>query len=227
MLCCNAKIRRAGVVGLALALSAAACRIDDVYVYRQPAPAEEDGADRAPSARPPIESAGDVFTFLQSSSSWRMEAADIPSHPNGYDENVNFGQASQCLHRVTMEIRERAFAIVTVSGTLEDAPRSGDEGRCDRASPNGTELRFDTTAALIENVAGGGDCFDITLTYSGFGQEGRGAIGADGATVALELYFRDQAIGHRCADGEVGADGVTLNQEPFGGFAVQTYHRGS
>ncbi len=40
------------------------------------------------------------------------------------------------------------------------------------------ELTFDSTAALVENIEGNGECFDFTITYPGFGQEGRGSISA-------------------------------------------------
>lgn len=207
-----------------------ACVIDDVYLYRDGgvadrpdpvAPAPDSGAARA---RPELTSAAALFNWLEGSS-WTASAPDIPSHPNGYDEDVNFGQATQCLHATTLAVHDRAFSIRTVMGTLRDAPNPGDAGRCDREAASGTELQFDTTAALIEDVRGDGECFDITLTYSGFGQEGRGAVSPDGELLELELYFRDQAIGHRCADGEVGSSSVTLNEDPFTGNAVQSYRK--
>lgn len=224
MLCCIAKT----AVAAALLLSATACQIEDVYITRDGGTGQSAARPDAgtSSTRPEISDPGDVFAFLQSST-WRMPSADIPSHPNGYDENVNFGQATQCLHEVRIESNDRSLAIVTVPGTLRDAPRSGDQGACDRAAVGGSELIFDTTAVLIENVRDGGRCFDITLTYSGFGQEGRGSIGPDGDTLELELFFRDQAVGHRCASGEVGSPSVTLNQERFNGTAVQLYQRGN
>lgn len=183
-----------------------------------PGPSEMPERPEGPEA---FENVGQLYGYLEARS-WLMSTEDIPSHPNGYDENVNFGQATQCLHEATMLVQNRAFTIASRMGTLKDAPRSGDSGRCDRAESNGSDLHFDTTAALVENMRDGGACFDITLTYAGFGQEGRGGVREDGA-VALELYFRDQAIGHRCADGDVGASSVTLNQEPFRGDAVQVY----
>lgn len=151
-----------------------------------------------------------------------MQGASIPSHPNGYDEHVNFGQATQCYHRVTMTPLAGRYHVASELGTLMDAPNPGTRGRCEREAMS-AELSFDSTAALIENVRGNGACFDFTITYPGFGQEGRGSISADGATLVLELFFKDQAIGHRCGDGDVGAPTVTLSQAAFTGDARQTY----
>src|SRR5688572_4935687 len=33
-----------------------------------------------------------------------MEGANIPSHPNGYDEDVNYGSATQCYTKVEMNV---------------------------------------------------------------------------------------------------------------------------
>jgi len=150
-----------------------------------------------------------------------MEGDNIPSHPNGFDENTNFGTASQCYNRVTMLPSSVAWNVTSVLGTLNGAPNPGDTGTCDNAAP-GTELMFDSTAILIENVTV--ECFDFTATYVGFAQEGRGQINPAGNTLSLEIFFKDQATGHRCADGAVGeAATVTLNGMPFVGDAVQVY----
>ncbi|MGC3999900.1 MAG: hypothetical protein QM767_21650 [Anaeromyxobacter sp.] len=84
-------------------------------------------------------------------------------------------------------------------------------------------LPFSSTNVLIENVAGNATCFDVTVTYTGFAQEGRGRFLDDGDTLELELFFSGQATGHRCADGAVGEATVTLNAAAFTGNAVQTY----
>jgi hypothetical protein len=97
---------------------------------------------------------------------------------------------------------------------------AGDTGTCDHATPAG-ELTFDSTAILIENVTA--DCFDFTATYVGFAQEGRGKLTDNGATLSLEIFFKDQATGHRCGDGAVGEATVQLNGAPFVGDAVQVY----
>ncbi len=149
-----------------------------------------------------------------------MEGADIPTDPNGYNENYNFGQATQCYHSVTMTPTAAAWHVVSSLGTLNDAPNAGDMGTCDHATAS-AEVSFDSTAILIENVTA--DCFDFTATYVGFGQEGRGKIAADGASLDLELYFAGQAVGHRCADGAVGAMTVKLKGNDFTGDAVQSY----
>jgi hypothetical protein len=151
-----------------------------------------------------------------------MEGAAIPSHPNGFDEDMNFGQATQCYHKVAMRPLAGKLQIQSQLGTLKDAPSPGDHGSCDHEAMS-AELSFDSTAMLIENVKDGGACFDFTVTFPGFGQEGRGSIADDGSTFVIEMFFKDQATGHRCAQGNVGDRTVTLNQNPFTGNAQQRY----
>lgn len=151
-----------------------------------------------------------------------MSASAVPSHPNGYDENVNFGQATQCYHQVKMAPLAGRYTVTSQLGTLVGAPNTGDTGSCDR-STMAAELSFDSTAALVDNVKGDGECFDFTITYPGFGQEGRGSLQDGGSTLVLELFFKDTAIGHRCDDGMVGDPTVTLSQAAFTGDARQTY----
>src|SRR5688572_28817469 len=100
MVCCIAAIAR-----LAIAVSMTAgvigCNPGDLYVYRdgrRPPGEMPPGGDTPAMQREPLATAAQIFVFLQSST-WRMEADTIPSHPNGYDENINYGQATQCLHR--------------------------------------------------------------------------------------------------------------------------------
>lgn len=151
-----------------------------------------------------------------------MEGDRLPSHPNGFDEDTNFGQATQCYQRVVIQPIEGRWITSSQLGTLQDAANVGDVGTCDHDTP-GALLEFTSTAVLIENVQGNGECFDITMTYPGFSQEGRGAVVGDGAEVHLEIFFKDQATGHRCADGKPGDDTVTLNGNPFTGDATQVY----
>lgn len=151
-----------------------------------------------------------------------MEGDAIPTHPNGFSQDTNFGSATQCYKKVTMKDQANRIQVVSQLGTLKDAPTTGTTGTCDRQSL-ASELTFDSTAVLIENVKGNGTCFDFTITYSAFGQEGRGKISEDGKTLVLELFFKDQATGHRCAAGDPGAATVTLSQQPFTGNALQTY----
>jgi hypothetical protein len=151
-----------------------------------------------------------------------MAGADIPSHPNGYSKDVNFGQATQCYHRVEMTLTASNFNVDTSLGTLMNAPNPGDVGSCDQEA-EATMLEFVSTSYVVENVTGDAECFDFTITYPGFGQEGRGSIVDDRTKVELEIFFLEQATGHRCADGAVGSGGIMLKGEPFEGDAVQTY----
>ena len=151
-----------------------------------------------------------------------MEGDDIPSHPNGYSQDVNFAQATQCYNRVDMTLGGSIFNVDSKLGLLQNAPNKGDVGQCDRTTVT-TEQAFKTTTYVMENFQGDAECFDITLTYTGFGQEGRGSLTDGRSVMKLELFFKDQATGHRCADGGVGSGTITLNGNAFTGNAVQTY----
>jgi hypothetical protein len=152
-----------------------------------------------------------------------MTGANIPSHPNGLNEDVNFGAATQCY--VSTQIQTGTNWVVTSQlATLEGAPNTFDVGTCNHAVPFGTPLTFTSTNVLIENVEGNGDCFDVTATYPGFAQEGRAAFNAGATELRMELFFAG-ATGHRCADGDVGGgNAITLSTgAAFTGDAVQTY----
>lgn len=152
-----------------------------------------------------------------------MEGSNIPSHPNGYASNTNFGQATQCYNKTIMTYSSGQLSVTTTLGTLTGAPNTGDVGTCDTSTVLGSPLVFASTAVLIENVSGDADCFDISVTYPGFAQEGRGRVAADKQSVILELFFKDQATGHRCAAGAVGAATVQLRGAAFTGNAQQVY----
>ncbi|MFO0728966.1 MAG: hypothetical protein U1E65_34620 [Myxococcota bacterium] len=220
---------RAGILSLTVCglwATLTACQLDDLYLYPDADLSGNGGPDAGSldsgSQRLRLTTGAEVMNLLEGKK-LLMDQTHVPSHPNGYDEDLNYGSATQCIHSVEMDVMSGAIAVTTSLATLRDAPHSGDHGSCDRAAPLGSEVAFTTTAVLIENVKDGGDCFDITLTYAGFGQEGRGKISEDQRTVSLELFFRDQAVGHRCQSGAVGAPSVTLNQTPFTGDAVQVY----
>lgn len=151
-----------------------------------------------------------------------MEGANIPSHPNGFNEDMNLEGSTQCYSKTTMQVGNNTYTVTSVLGTLRDAPQKFNIGTCDHEAAGAT-AQFTSTAVLIENAKADLSCFDATFTYNGFGQEGRGSLSADGRTLKLELFFTGQAIGHRCADGEVGAPTVTLNKTAFTGNAVQTF----
>jgi hypothetical protein len=153
-----------------------------------------------------------------------MKGTNIPSHPNGYDEDVNYGQATQCYQSVSMKVEnDQAYRLTSVLGTLRDAPTVGSKGTCDHDAVL-NQLEFTSTTALIENVKADGTCFDVTYSFpGGLVQEGRGQVNDDGKTLKLELFFAGQATGHRCASGAVGASTITLNGKAFTGNAVQTY----
>jgi hypothetical protein len=145
----------------------------------------------------------------------RMEGANIPTHPNGISEDRDFGPQSQCYRSVTMTVAGGKYSVVSELGRVVN-------NKCDRTIDNG-RAAFDTTAVLLENVKADGSCFDVTYTYVGFKQVGRGQVSQDGKTLRLELFFEGAASGFRCENGAVGASGVIIGNTAFTGNAVQTY----
>ncbi|MFO0724162.1 MAG: PHB depolymerase family esterase [Myxococcota bacterium] len=203
--------RRRRLLGAGLLALLAGCGGEDLYVNNP----------NGNTAQGQFASASKIFAYLDGKT-MTMEGSAIPSHPNGFAENTNYGSATQCYNKVTMTDQANRIEVVSKLGTLKDAAATGAMGTCDHAAMS-SELTFDSTAVLIEHVKDNGVCFDFTVTYPGFGQEGRGKMSEDGKTLTLELFFKDQATGHRCADGDVGASTVVLNQHPFTGNALQTY----
>ncbi|HZI14506.1 MAG TPA: hypothetical protein VE153_29330 [Myxococcus sp.] len=155
-----------------------------------------------------------------------MTGANIPSHPNGLNEDTNYGQASQCYKSVTMTVSGGTFSVNSVPGTIEGAANVGQTGTCNHDLAR-SALNFNSTAVLMENIAADGSCFDVTFTYPGFKQVGRGGFSADAKTLRLELFFENAATGAKCANGAVGSNTVSLivqgQSVPFTGNAVQVY----
>jgi hypothetical protein len=182
------------------------------------------GEDTTPQqpAVPKFDTADNIRNYLEGKK-LVMEGANIPSHPNGYDEDVNLGQATQCYQKVEMTVTGGNFAVNSVVGTLRDAPTVGSKGTCDHTVAAGNPLSFTSTAVLIDKVKADATCFDVSFTYPSFKQAGRGSMSADGKTLTLELYFENQAVGASCESGAVGSPTVTLNKAPFTGNAQQVY----
>ncbi len=179
-------------------------------------------SDPAVTPPPTLTTAAAITTYLNGKT-MLMTGADIPTHPNGFNQNVNYGASTQCYKSTSISIAAGTWNVTSQLGTLNGAPTVGSVGTCDNATAFGSPLTFSSTTVAISNVAGNGTCFDIDVTYTGFTQAGRGAFSADGKTVRLELFFGAQATHNRCADGAVGATGVILNTVAFTGNAVQTY----
>jgi len=152
-----------------------------------------------------------------------MTGANIPSHPNGFNEDTNFGSATQCYTKTEMLVSGGNLAVTSTLGTLRDAPNPGNTGTCDHTVAAGNPLTFTSTAVLIENVRNNGACFDISVTYPSFKQVGRAKLAGDGKTLTLEIFFENQAVGASCAAGVVGARTVKLNGADFTGNARQVY----
>ncbi|HLM47223.1 MAG TPA: hypothetical protein VK458_25370 [Myxococcaceae bacterium] len=182
----------------------------------------EDNAGPVVDTGPKYNTPDKVRTFLEGKT-LVMEGANIPSHPNGISENVLFDPSTQCYNKVTMLVASGNLQVTSVRAVIEGATTQGSTGTCNRAMVRDTLAPFTSTTLNIENVKSDGTCFDITATYNGFAQEGRGVVTQDGTKVQLELFFSGQATGHRCVDGAVGAKTITTSRGAFTGNAVQTY----
>lgn len=180
---------------------------------------DDDGGGNNP---PDLSTAAGIGTYLDGKT-LRMEGANIPSHPNGFNEDQNFGAATQCYQSTDIDIAGTTWTVTSQLGTLEGAPTVGSVGTCNHDVAFGDPLTFTSTAVLVEHVQGNGECFDITVTYPGFTQEGRASFNSAATELRMELFFQGQATGHRCADGAVGSGGITLNGAAFTGDAVQVY----
>ena len=150
---------------------------------------------RTPRPTEKFDTSDKIFTHLEGKT-LVMEGVNIPSHPNGLDEDVNFEGVTQCYTKVEMSVASGNFQVTSTLGTLRDAPAKYSKGTCNHAVANGTAQVFTASnAVLIENVKADATCFDITLSYTGFKQVGRGSASADGKTLTLELYFRGSGLG--------------------------------
>lgn len=182
------------------------------------------GACAAGRCTPPsrFTTSADILAFLEGVTLVE-EGSNIPSHPQGYSEDVNYGSATQCYSRVTVEVRRGQVHQQLVLGRLDGAPSVGSTGTCNHAVAV-QQLDVSSTALELRNIQGDAECFDIDIVYSGYGLQGRGRIVPGAREVQLEIYFQDQATGMRCADGPVGAPRtVQLNGMPFTGDAVQRF----
>jgi hypothetical protein len=173
----------------------------------------DEGTPPPPPGTQKFNTADSIRTYLDGKS-MLMEGANIPSHPNGYSEDLNLGSASQCFEKVQMTHSGGNF---TVNSKLATVRADG----CDHVGAG--SQTFTSTGVLIENVKEDASCFDITITFVGFKQVGRGMLSADGKMLTLELFFEGQAVGATCSAGAIGASTVTLNNAPFTGNAKQVY----
>ncbi|QSQ11751.1 hypothetical protein [Myxococcus landrumensis] len=175
------------------------------------------GDDKDPVVeKPKLNSAANILAFLDGKS-MVMTGDNIPSHPNGYSEDIDFAASSQCYQKVTMSVAAGNFKVDSIPGTITD-------GVCNHEQAK-NPLTFTSTTVLIENATEDGSCFDVTFTFpGGLVQEGRGGFSADQKKLSLEIFFKNQATGMRCASGAVGAaNTVKMADKPFTGNAVQVY----
>jgi hypothetical protein len=165
-----------------------------------------------------------VLTFLEGKT-LVMSGADIPSSPNGLSETFDLGANTQCYRAITLRVSDGGVAATIEAGHLTRGADGGADA-CDHTVTTDTAT-YTSRSLLLDNAVDNGRCFDVTIDYAAFGEEGRGRIAPDGTTVTLELYFRGKALHHRCDDGELGAPTVELlvggTPVPFSGDALQRY----
>jgi hypothetical protein len=171
---------------------------------------------------PKFDTADNIRNYLEGKK-MLMEGANIPTHPNGFDENLDLGPNSQCYNKVEMNVAGGNYAVSSTPGTLRNVNQTTKIGTCDNAAANGSAQTFTTNAVLIEKVKADATCFDVLFTYTSFKQVGRGSLSADGKTLSLELFFENQAVGATCDSGAVGSGNITHLGKPFTGNAVQVY----
>ncbi|NMO17342.1 hypothetical protein HPC49_11880 [Pyxidicoccus fallax] len=184
-----------------------------------------DDSDPAPTNNPPkLDSQQGIMTYVEGKR-MVMEGANIPSHPNGVNEGLDFGAASQCYQKVTMSVQAGNFTVDSIPGTIEGGTQTT-PGTCNKTLPKNA-LSFTSRNVLIENVAADGSCFNVVFTYPSFKQVGRGGFSADGKTLNLEIFFENAATGANCEAGPVGSKTINLvangQSYPFPGNAVQKY----
>lgn len=168
-----------------------------------------------------------ILAFLEGKT-LTMEGNNIPTHPNGFSQDFDFGAATQCYNQTTISIAGGNFSITSIAGTLVGAAPAT---TCDRSMPGATIGPFTSNTVTINNVnAPRADCFDVQIDFTGFTQVGRAKFAPDLSQVWMELYFAaNSPSGHTCADGAVGPQTGAVTQTiqgnvlPFTGDAVQKY----
>ena len=168
-----------------------------------------------------------ILAFLEGKT-LTMQGNNIPTHPNGFTENADFGAATQCYNRTTITVAGGNFTITSIAGTLVGAAPNV---TCDRTMAGATIGPFSSNTLTINNVnAPRADCFDVQIDFTGFTQVGRAKFSPDQSQLWMELYFAaNSPSGHTCADGAVGPQTGALTQTiqgnvlPFTGDAVQKY----
>lgn len=197
-------------LGLGLAVALCACPPMEPTVDAGPeadAEAEVDGGPEV-DAGPKLDLATGrkILAFL-GGKTLVLSGTDLPPFPFGIAESAALGANTQCYRAITTRVANGAFETTVEAGALVGASDGG--SRCDHTTTTATS-KYTSTSVLVDNVADNAGCFDLTVDYGAFGEEGRGRLAPDGTWIALELYFTGKAARHRCEDGAVGAGSVEL-----------------
>ncbi|MBL8953571.1 MAG: hypothetical protein JNK82_22540 [Myxococcaceae bacterium] len=176
-----------------------------------------------------LDTSAKIMTYLEGKR-LAMEGANIPSHPNGLNENAYFGATTQCYKSTVINVMAGNFNVAAELGTWRSldggTPMNGTVGQCDRATVSGP-FSATSSAIMISNITGNAECFDIEVNYGNYSQEGRASIDQTTGQAKMELYFKNAAVDNKCANGNPGATGVKQvvagMQYAFTGNAVQTY----
>jgi hypothetical protein len=182
--------------------------------------------DPNPSPDPNLTSPAGIYGYLEGKT-FVQTGADIPPYPNGLNENVNNDGSpagGACDNAFTLQFASTSgsWTVNGELGTLVGAPNIGDVGVCDKNMISGPVGPF-TSSFVVANIIGDASCFDIDMG-SPLTAVGRASISQDAKTLSWEIYeVTLGASSARCADGPVGASGVTLMGSAFTGNAVQVW----
>jgi hypothetical protein len=165
------------------------------------------GGARDAGAGLDLSSASQILGQL-AGNTWVMAGADLPPYPNGVNQDLDLGANSECFVSSTLTLDGGVLVNQLELGLVAPVPDAGIT-RCDHTTSTGT-MTLTSSSLRLDNVAADGTCFDLTIGYGRFGEEGRGQMSPDGQTVTLELYFSGWATRDRCQDGPVGDGGVQL-----------------
>lgn len=161
----------------------------------------DDDSSNAPTLNTPTA----INAYLEGKT-WLMAGDDLPAMPNGFSEDV--AAFNQCYNQVQIQVAAATWNVHSVMGTIDATPNCTHQANgtvLDFASENARLGADATVGGAAGKIVGNGECFDISVNYGSFTQEGRGSFSADGKTLSLELYFAGQATGATCTDGAVGS----------------------
>ena len=89
------------------------------------------GEDPVVEQKLTLDTSEQIMTYLEGKT-WVMQGDAIPSHPNGFDENVNYEAYSQCYEKVTITTQGGDFMVSSNLATIVGADEPYSTGDCNR-----------------------------------------------------------------------------------------------